>query len=257
MTEEELQEEISKANRALIHARRAAESQAKNRQRQIHLIEELLSLGRLRVAAGEIPRGVSCYREAVDRSKDSVLDYTASDEFTWCIWMGYCLDVEGALPEARDFYEDAIAIAEKNQLDDNERTGIVFNNLAMVYRQMDDDDNAAKNYQLALESFSTQKGLRSIEVADVLHNLGVLSYFGDRYTEAIEYFRQALSIRTDQLPDNHEDICQCYANLAALYKRIGNDEEAKLYYDHSTKYSKDEMANYEIMVSRKMDGTPQ
>jgi|GEM_PF-4689579 len=256
MKNNELQEEISKANRTLIHARRAAESQPGNCQRQIQLIESLLSLGRLRVSVGEVERGISCYREGVDRSHSPDLDFNATDELIWCSWMAYCLDCAGSLEEAKAFYTDAIHLAEAARLDENERLGIIHNNLAMVFRQLDEDDSAEAHYKKALEAFSKQKGLRSIEVADVLHNLGVLNYFRDRYNDAIEYFRQSLSIRTDQLPEIHDDVCQCYANLAALYQRIGDEDEAKLYYEQSTRNSQIQADNYEIMVSRKMDNSP-
>ncbi len=256
MKNKDLQEEIAKANRVLISARRAAETQSGNRRRQDQLIEGLFALGRLRVSAGDTARGISCYREGVDRSRSPDLEYTATDELVWCSWMAYCLDAEGELEEARKFYDDAIAIVEKSDLDEGERLGIVHNNLAMIYRQMEDEDKAEIHYKKALEEFSKQKGLRSIEVADVLHNLGVLNYFRDRYNDAIEYFKQSLSIRTDQLPEIHDDVCQCYANLAALYQRIGDEEEAKLYYEQSTRNSQYRPEDYEIMVSRKMDSTP-
>ncbi len=256
MKNTELQEDIARANRVLISSRRAAESQSGNRQRQIQLIEGLLSLGRLRVSAGDITRGISCYREGVDRSHSPELGFSASDELVWCSWMAYCLDSEGALEEARDFYNDSVSIVEKSGLEENERLGIIHNNLAMIHRQMEDEDVAEVHYKKALEEFSKQKGLRSIEVADVLHNLGVLNYFRDRYNDAIEYFKQSLSIRTDQLPEIHDDVCQCYANLAALYQRIGDEDEAKLYYEQSTRNAIHQAENYEIMISRKMDSSP-
>ena len=256
MTDQQLKDEIARANRVLISSRRAAESQSGNRQRQIQLIEGLLSLGRLRVSAGDLKRGISCYREAVDRSRQTGLDFTITDELIWCSWMAHCLDAQGALEEARDFYLNAVNIVEENKLDESERLGIIHNNLAMIYRQMEDEANAELHYKKALDEFSKQKGLRSIEVADVLHNLGVLNYFRDRYNDAIEYFKQSLSIRTDQLPEIHDDVCQCYANLAALYQRVGDEEEAKLYYEQSTRNNQHRPEDYEIMVSRKMDSTP-
>ena len=52
----------------------------------------------------------------------------------------------------------------------------------------------------------------------------------NQYAKALEYFSQALSIRQQNLPDNHSAIAISCNNLGCVYKDIGDDDKAFEFY---------------------------
>ena len=93
---------------------------------------------------------------------------------------------KGQPEKALNFYKKAL------DLEAAEKSSMILNNIAMVYKSQRDYQNAILWLKKALEvSKSTPK---VIEKITILNNLGLTYYSDGKYQEAFEYYEQALEI---------------------------------------------------------------
>lgn len=77
-----------------------------------------------------------------------------------------------------------------------------------------------------------------LETARTLSNLGLVYNSTGKYLQAREQFQMAMSLRQDQLPDNHELIAASYNNLGLVYSQIDVDQAIDYYEKASAIYEK-------------------
>lgn len=87
-----------------------------------------------------------------------------------------------------------------------------------------------QKYQQCLDLSTRIFGQEDTLTALVLHKMGVtcFSYFEDieNYQKAIDYWQQALSIRSTKLPATHLDIARSHYNLSVVYQEFFDFETA-------------------------------
>ena len=105
--------------------------------------------------------------------------------------------------KSKEFFQKAIEFEPENSL--------LHYNLANVYAEVNDFNNAIKEYKAAF--------LNGMNNAQICNAIGVLYMDNSRYTEAKAFFLRALSFE----PENSE----CLSNYATLCQRTGNLKESE------------------------------
>ncbi|MRR52149.1 MAG: tetratricopeptide repeat protein [Rhodocyclaceae bacterium] len=108
--------------------------------------------------------------------------------------------------------------------------GRVVYKLGIALKGRADYAAAEDSYRRALDIRSRAFGLRSMQAADVMHDLGVLLYTIDRNDESEKFLLEALSIRQEVCGPASGAVGTSLSNLAALYFRQDRLEEARSLY---------------------------
>ena len=95
-------------------------------------------------------------------------------------------------------------------------------NAANIAREAEAFELAQKLAQRALSL--APKG--SLNEADALNMLGIVSKDLSNYDAAVAYYEAALKIRKNLLADNHAEVADLHGNLSAMFRRLGRRDEA-------------------------------
>ncbi len=168
---------------------------------------------------------------------------------------------------ALHYYEKALAIFEKNSLD-NKQTQIlinlgalhemqgnyvrslkiyfdildfcdstnqmkekskVLNNIALIYNNQSKYENALKYYNMALE-LKKELGLKRGQ-ALIYNNIGITYYYLGKYDKVLEFFKRSLNIYREI--NDIRSQAMPYFNIAEIYSTQGNYKEALYFYKKS------------------------
>ena len=88
-------------------------------------------------------------------------------------------------------------------------------------------------FDSVLEERTEKHGSNSIPVANVLVNIGVIKSQLVLYDSAIDYYKRASAIYESNGKLYLKNLATTYQNIAICYMQIGDDENAKLYYENS------------------------
>ena len=104
-----------------------------------------------------------------------------------------------------------------------------YNNLASIYKDLRDFEQAKEYHQRALDIELDKLGPEHVNVARSYHNLAfIYKHLGD-FEQAKEYQQRALDIALDKLGPEHVNVATSYGNLASIYQDLGDFEQAKEY----------------------------
>ncbi|WP_378176492.1 ATP-binding protein [Aquimarina sp. SS2-1] len=146
---------------------------------------------------------------------------------------------KGNLEKAADYLMEAKLYRE--QLNDSIGLSGIYNNLAIIYKELKDIPNAEKFY---LKSINTLKNLKLEGLGMVMNNLALLYTEGGKLSEAKEILPKALKINKEQNDVRHTAQSYSIMAKAAMYGK--EYELAKKYYD--TTMCVGTQANYKLIV---------
>jgi len=109
-------------------------------------------------------------------------------------------------------------------------SGVLFNNIAGVFRAQVDYEKALEYYGKALAISERVLGTEHPDTATTYNDTGRVYYCQDDYARALEYYMKALSIRERVLGSDHPDTATTYNNMALVYDAQGDYEMALEYY---------------------------
>jgi CHAT domain-containing protein/lipopolysaccharide biosynthesis regulator YciM len=99
-------------------------------------------------------------------------------------------------------------------------------------------DLATEELQSAIEKFNAENQSRALEIADALALLGNVYRASGKTSQAEEQLLQALAIRQEKLPSDHELIAATYNDLGLVYTQIDIDKSYQYYNMALTMYEK-------------------
>jgi tetratricopeptide (TPR) repeat protein len=107
----------------------------------------------------------------------------------------------------------------------------LYNNMAIVHRNLKEYDLALTNYIKALNIDLVHYGPTSTIVADIYLNMGGLYSEQCKYNKAIEYYTKALDIHLTSDGPTSTAAGDTYGNIAIVHSMQGNYELALEYYN--------------------------
>jgi len=170
---------------------------------------------------------------ALQNETDTSLRYAVSLRY-----MGNCFN-ELQIGDSTLFYWDnSLAILEKQNRSESIDYARSLNNLGNLYSDMGDYKAAEPYYKQALEIKKKALGEAHPDYARSLNNLGNLySHMGD-YKAAEPYYKQTLEIYKKALGEAHPDYVMSLNNLGILYKNLGDYKAAEPYYKQALEIKK-------------------
>ncbi len=109
-------------------------------------------------------------------------------------------------------------------------TGGFYNNLACLYNNQGNYDEALKFFKMALVFCENMLGKAHPHTAKTYNNIGSIYKAKGEYDEAMKCYLIALAIREHILGNAHPDIATSYNNIGGLYQIQGNYDEALKFY---------------------------
>lgn len=126
-------------------------------------------------------------------------------------------------------YKKARAIYGKPKLSDGDFQSVADKliDLQQIYRAQGKTKEEEATLKRTLELYEKEEGSDSIWVANRLSHLGNFYLEHDRYNEAEPIYKRALAIYEKNAPEYESNLMICLEDMAALYKCMGNEAEAK------------------------------
>lgn len=102
----------------------------------------------------------------------------------------------------------------------------LFHDLAAVYDELKNTDEALNHYRKALELQETHFGRQHADTADTISNIAATyDRMGNR-EEALNYFREALEIRQQLFGEKHAETATSINNIGSSYYEAGKYTDA-------------------------------
>ncbi len=179
-----------------------------------HLHNLLLHMPVFLYFKNEAPSTLTQYwRTLLSESSYSLEDYLNKDYYLDYIGL-YILEYFGYHKIALTFFDKALTLNIKK---DNNDTAVSYNNIGLVYYNLDDFDKALIYFNKALEVQLRLHEEASAITATIYNNIGGAYDSISIYEKALMYYQKALDIRLKVLGENDEDTATSYNNLGYLY----------------------------------------
>ncbi len=150
---------------------------------------------------------------------------------------------------AAELYQLSIQRLEANEPPGVAEAATLYNNVAMIFKEAKNNEQAEHFKPQAHHSFEKAHGDSHETVATVLNNLGGLYTFTDQLSQARECFVRSLAIRESTLAKDHPDVAQSNYNLAVLHHKMNDFGNARKHYDAALKiYDKDPATHSEDLA---------
>lgn len=128
--------------------------------------------------------------------------------------------------DAEIIYKRAIVMAEKLYGNNHVNTALAYNNIGMLYYNLDDYPQALTCFGKALTIRTTLLGAKHPDVATCYNNMGGIYRKQGYYTEALGCFDKALEI-FEQNPSTYGlNIAETYNNKGVVYRYMSHFKEA-------------------------------
>ncbi len=108
--------------------------------------------------------------------------------------------------------------------------GLFFHNLAILYNNQGNYDEALKYYNIALGIREKTLGKDHPDTAATYNNLAILYHDLGNYDKSLKYYEINLEICKKTLGKDHPSTAATYHNLAGLYRDLGNYDQALKYF---------------------------
>ena len=131
----------------------------------------------------------------------------------------------GEYVEAEKFAQLCLEVREKIFANNRISIGETFQTLAEINEKLGKFDQAKTFYEKALRNLPSQHENR----VQICKALGAMARHKKDYQQAISYYKDAMKIEQKLFGKGHENLYDVYRELSSLFKRIGDQNEAKSY----------------------------
>jgi hypothetical protein len=138
---------------------------------------------------------------------------------------------EGKFDEALPLAKRALKISEKAFGSNHPIVADVRSNLAEIYIEKRDYNEAESNYKRILSIYEKAFGADDRLVGKTLDRLAFLRFANRDYAKAGELYQRALAIKEKTLGAEHEEVVQALTNLTEVYRKTRERGKAKPFYE--------------------------
>lgn len=130
--------------------------------------------------------------------------------------------------EALSYYNQCIEFIESNNME-NILTPMVYNNICLLYLEMNRPDDGWAYLQKAKELGLRVYGETHPDYAIILSSIGGYYLKKREYENALSCFDESLSIYAKCYSEDHPYIAACYNNMSSVYTDVEDFEKAMAY----------------------------
>ena len=124
-----------------------------------------------------------------------------------------------------------------------------YNNLASIYHDLGDFEQAKRYQQRALDIKLDKLGPEHVDVATSYNDLALIYHDLGDFEQAKEYLQRALDIDLDKLGPEHVNVATSYSNLALIYQDLRHFEQAKEYQQRALDIELDKLGPEHVDVA--------
>ena len=158
-------------------------------------------------------------------NKENTLDAAQS-----LAYLGNLYRTTGKYAQAEEQLMRALAIRQKYLKENNEWIAASYNDLGLVYSQID-NDKALEYYEKALAIYEKLHGRDHPKIAIAKTNIGFIYTRLELYGDATNNFESALKTWEKIYPQSHPTKAFLLFNLGETYQKVGNAKAANEYFD--------------------------
>lgn len=227
---------MSSAPRSLESLIAKATAQLNLKRRQAHhpssghseeLIKSLLAVADLRVQAKDLLRAERLYREADMHGEEARKSVSPIVRIWTKAKRGFLFESNDQINDAIRCYHAGLDVAVEEDVAFAEVRATMHNNLAVLYKRLDQDERAEFHYKSALVILESLDGEVGNKIGTLCNNLGVYYAGLGKLNQAFRLFRRGLRMRRLFFQDDtHPAVQQSLKNLGATYRALGRSEEA-------------------------------
>lgn len=207
-----------KLESAIIEAKKALDIRLEMEADPSKIAACYISLGNTYQRKSMLPEGLESYQKAMD----VLLKDGQEDEVITPMMNAGAMYLDlNDMKNARKYYFDAFALAEKNKIDGRDRADLL-NGIGNLYFQESKYDTMMDYYQEALKLFLECNYKTGI--ANTYNNVAIGYFYLDQPEMALDYFTRALQVR--QLSKDSIGISQSLNNIGLYHQGMGDQETA-------------------------------
>jgi len=158
-------------------------------------------------------------------NKDNTLDAAQS-----LAYLGNLYRTTGKYAQAEEQLLRALSIRQKYLKESNEWIAASYNDLGLVYSQID-NDKALEYYEKALAIYEKLHGKDHPKIAIAKTNIGFIYSRLELYGDATNNFESALKTWEKLYPQDHPTKAFLLFNLGETYQKVGNAKAANEYFE--------------------------
>jgi tetratricopeptide (TPR) repeat protein len=136
----------------------------------------------------------------------------------------------GDFAKALEFFKKALAVREKIFGLEHPSVVYSYNNIGMVYKDMENYKKALESLQKALALGETVFGPDHPDIAASYTSIGEVYHIDTNYEKALECYQKALAIREKDFGLDHPITALSYTNIGEVYFKMKNHEKALEFY---------------------------
>jgi CHAT domain-containing protein/uncharacterized protein HemY len=147
-------------------------------------------------------------------------------------YLGNLYRATGKYAQAEEQLMRSLAIRQKFLKENNEWIAASYNDLGLVYSQID-NDKALEFYEKALTTYEKLHGKDHPKIAIAKTNIGFIYSKMELYGDATNNFESALKTWEKIYPQPHPTKAFLLFSLGETYQKIGNEQAANGYFDRA------------------------
>ena len=233
----------------------------KDREDQTSVIYN--DLGYIHYKQGRLDDALRCLTRSIEISIS--LDPTSMDH-SFLLRLSTAHNNRGLIHRDRGEYKEALVDMKKafemrqddELLSEKQRRVLAFaraatyENLGLLYKDLEESKLAVENFQLALhcrQSHLNETVAKShFRIAQIHNNMSlVLTNMGE-YHQSIEHIRTAVDIQRKSLPIHHPNLAVMYNNMGQNFYHLGDSNEALKSFEESLKILRTGFRNNESTI---------
>ncbi|OFX86884.1 MAG: hypothetical protein A2W99_03990 [Bacteroidetes bacterium GWF2_33_16] len=203
-----------------------------------YMINSYQNLGNLYYAMGNVNKAIELHLKAYQYLEESSETKSNFQLLNLNSDLGNDYDELNQPDLALEYYNKAIAIAEKLYNKNHFAYASLFNNISSAYTHK-------KNYQLAIESLIKAESIMlKNKVSDktlcnIYNNIGFNYFYLNNQQKSVEYFNRSTELAKKIYGNNSPSVATIYHNIGSIYFANNKFNEAKDYFVNSINIRKE------------------
>ena len=145
--------------------------------------------------------------------------------------LGRIKDQQGDYEAAVRYYEQALAVNEKNLPANHPYLATSYNNIGLVYSKMEQYSKALSFYEKVLDIDHETLPANHPDFATSYNNIGLVYANMKEYTKALSFHEKTLAILQKALPANHPFLATSYNNIGLVYASMEEYTKALSFFE--------------------------
>ncbi len=210
------------------------------------LAKSYYNLGTNYYFLGNYDRSINYYKKALENGLLKSNKFSA-DIADYYQGIGIIYSMQSKNDSANHYLLNSLDI-KKNTLDENSPSlAQAYSNVGFLLTKNGDIENAIKYYDLAEKIYINNFGHRYFKLGGIYQNKGSYYFLLGNFDKALSYTKKALNIYLDKFEKNDPRIFSVYMNMGLYHEKKGEYNEAFEYYYKSQSHNENSISGIKTL----------